>query len=177
MLVLHGKEVQQVEQYKYLGTIITNTLDWTENTLSLRKKANQRLYFLRKLNNIRVDRTIMVLFYQALIQSVITFNLVCYHGNATHENRYRLDQVRRRAQRIIGRNLPEIGHLYEQRVKRKTDKVRIDQSHPLNGNYSFNRSGFRLRVPRTNRTRFRHSFIPNSIHMFNQNARREHDSY
>ena len=76
-LFLHGKEVQQVGEYKYLGTTITNTLDWTENCNALTKKGNQRLYFLRKLNNLNIDRTILVLFYQSLIQSLLTFNLVC----------------------------------------------------------------------------------------------------
>ena len=52
-LFLHGKEVEQVGEYKiYLGTTITNTLDWTENVNALTKKGNQRVYFLRKLNSL-----------------------------------------------------------------------------------------------------------------------------
>ena len=175
-LFLHGKEVEQVGEYKYLGTTITKTLDWTVNVNSLTKKGNQRLYFLRRLNKLHIDRSIMVLFYQSLIQSLLTFNLVCYFGNGTQQNRDRLDRVRRVAQRVIGQNLPSLNHLFERKVLSKIDKIMADKSHPLNEHYSFNRSGIRLCVPRTNRARFRQSFVPNSIHLFNHLARRDHSS-
>ena len=174
-LVLHGKEVQRVGEYKYLGSTITNTLDWTKNTQVHYKKANQRMYFLRTLNNLHVDKTIQVLFYQSLIQSVLTFNQVCYYGNGTQANRDRLDRVRRVAQRVIGCDLPTMRNLFEQRLLSKVDQIRGDQCHPLNEHYTFNRSGIRLRVPRTNLSRFRNSFVPNSIHMFNYLVRREYD--
>ena len=175
-LFLHGKEVEQVGEYKYLGTTITNTLDWTENVNALTKKGKQRLYFLRKLNSLHIDRTILVLFYQSLIQSLLTFNLVCYFGNGTQQNRDRLDRVRRVAERVTGQDLPSLKHLFEQRVLSKIDKIMADESHPLNEHYTFNRSGIRLRVPRTNKARFRQSFVPNSIHIFNHLARRDHNS-
>ena len=171
-LIINGKEIEQVDEYKYLGTTIAHTLDWTNNTTALRKKSNQRIYFLRMLNNVHVDRTILHLFYQALIQSVLTYNLICYFGNGTQLNRDHMDRVRRVAQRIIGQDLPSLSNLFEQRVLSKMEKIMKDQSHPLNKNYTFNRSGIRLRVPRTNRARFRQSFVANSIHMFNLNAKR-----
>ena len=171
-LVLHDNEVERVNGYTYLGSTVTNTLDWKENTIGLCKKGNQRLYFLRIMKTLHVDKTILTLFYQALIQSILSYNLVCYYGNATQQNQNRLDRVRRVAQRIIGDDLSSITNLFEQRLLSKLDKIMKDQSHPLNQQYSFNRSGIRLRVPRTNRKRFRLSFVPNSIHTFNQLVRR-----
>ena len=159
-----------------METTKTNTLDWTENVNALTKKGNQRLYFLRKLNSLHIDKTILVLFYQSLIQSLLTFNLVCYFANGTQQTRDRLDRVRRVAERVTGQDLPSLKHLFEQRVLSKIDKIMADESHPLNEHYTFNRSGIRLRVPRTNRARFRQSFVPNSIHMFNHLARRDHNS-
>ena len=47
-----------------------------------------------------------------------------------------------------------------------------DSSHPLHHFFGFNRSGIRLRVPRSNRCRYRQSFVPNVIHMFNANVKR-----
>ena len=103
-------------------------------------------------------------------------HLVCYFGNGTQQNRDRLDRVRRVAERVTGQDLPSLKHLFEQRVLSKIDKIMADESHPLNEHYTFNRSGIRLRVPRTNKARFRQSFVPNSIHIFNHLARRDHNS-
>ena len=92
-----------------------------------------------------------MLFYQSLIQSLLMFNLVYYFGNRTQLNRDRLDRIRRVAERVTGQDLPSLKHLFEQRVLSKIDKVMADESHPLNEHYTFkfNRSGIRLRVPRT----------------------------
>ena len=51
-----GQNIEIVHSYKYLGTIIDDKLRWDENTTNLYKKGQQRLYFLRKLNALHVDR-------------------------------------------------------------------------------------------------------------------------
>ena len=76
----------------------------------------------------------------------------------------------------LHQELPSLKYLFEQRVLSKTYKIMDDESHPLSEHYKFNRSGIRLCVPRTNQARFPQSFVPNSIHMFNQLARREYNS-
>lgn len=48
-VVIHGEEVNVVDQYKYLGTIFDNTLKFEQNTDVIIKRAHQRQYFLRKL--------------------------------------------------------------------------------------------------------------------------------
>ena len=51
--------VEIVNEYKYLGTIIDNQLNWSSNIRQLYSKCQQRLYFLRKLNEFHIDHTIM----------------------------------------------------------------------------------------------------------------------
>ncbi|KAI3375853.1 hypothetical protein L3Q82_004124 [Scortum barcoo] len=48
-LTINGATVERVCSTKFLGVHVTEDLSWTINTTSLAKKANQRLYFLRKL--------------------------------------------------------------------------------------------------------------------------------
>ena len=75
-LAIHGEEVEQVSEYKYLGTTISRTLDWSKNVTSLHKRANQRLYFVRTLKKLRVDNTLTVdLFYKSFIQSFLLYNI------------------------------------------------------------------------------------------------------
>ncbi|KAI3359450.1 hypothetical protein L3Q82_013758, partial [Scortum barcoo] len=46
-----GRMVEEVEDYKYLGVVIDNRLDWKSNTEAVYKKGMSRLYFLRKLRS------------------------------------------------------------------------------------------------------------------------------
>ena len=65
-----GQNIEIVHSYKYLGTIIDDKLRWDENTTNLFKNGQQRLYFLRKLNALHVDRNILSLFHDYFVKSV-----------------------------------------------------------------------------------------------------------
>ena len=59
---------------------------------------------------------------------LLTFNLVCYFGNGTRQNRDRLGRVRRVAERVTGQDLPSLNTC--ERVLSKIDKIMADESHP-----------------------------------------------
>ena len=86
---INGQHIEIVDSYKYLGTIIDGKLRWDDNTLNLYKKGQQRLYFLRKLN----DRNILFVSHDSFIQSVIMFGLVCWWGNLSAKNRENLNKI------------------------------------------------------------------------------------
>jgi hypothetical protein len=48
-LYLNETDVESVQSFKYHGVVISNNLNWSENTQLITKKASQSLYFLRKL--------------------------------------------------------------------------------------------------------------------------------
>ena len=170
-LTINDCNVERVNEYKYLGTIVDDQLNWNRNTEKTFRKANQRLYFLRKLKKFQVDRTILCLFYQTLIQSILTFNLLCIYGLLSQQNRKKLQRVKKNAQRIISSILPPLDAGLETKTVAKLRAIMEDTSHPLFSCFVFNRSGIRLRPPQTKSLRFRQSFIPNSIHLFNSIAR------
>ena len=85
-----GQNIEIVHSYKYLVTIIDDKLRWDENTTNLYKKGQQRLYFLRKLNALHVDRNILSLFHDSFVKSVMTFGLICWWGNLSVKNRAKL---------------------------------------------------------------------------------------
>ena len=68
------------QQYKYLGTVLDDKLNFDVNTDSICKKANKCLFFLRKLRSFDVNKTIMKLFYSAFVESVLSFNIVFWFG-------------------------------------------------------------------------------------------------
>ena len=65
-LCINKEEVEIVNTYKYLGTIIDNHLKFDENTNAIYKKVNSRVFFVRQLKRLNIDGTIMNLFYESL---------------------------------------------------------------------------------------------------------------
>ena len=47
-VVIHGEEIAQIGQYKYLGVHLDNKLSWNVHVHSVCSKVHQRLYFLRR---------------------------------------------------------------------------------------------------------------------------------
>ena len=53
--VIKGQIIEQVQSYKYLGTIIDSTLSFKENCEVVSRKGHQRLFCPRKLFRFQVD--------------------------------------------------------------------------------------------------------------------------
>ena len=63
LLVIRGKEVEVVYQYKYLGTILDDRLDWSANAESPpRRGMDQRLNFAKILKSFNVCSKLLELF-------------------------------------------------------------------------------------------------------------------
>ena len=73
---IKGENVEVVQEYKYLGNIIDDKLKGDLNVSQIHKKCNQRLYFLRKLKNVKVDCTILTLFYHPVCVIFLYFIMV-----------------------------------------------------------------------------------------------------
>ena len=99
-IFINGEEVERVKTYKYLGVTIDNTLNWDCHTDLMIKKLNSRLYFLRKLNTFHVDNTLLTLFYKSIIQSVITFAMVCWGSNTLEKKNLKINQIIRKGRKI-----------------------------------------------------------------------------
>ena len=76
-LQIRGEVVVEVEDYKYLGVVIDNRLDWKSNTEAVYRKGMSRLCFLRKLSSFKVCSKMLEIFYQSVVASVIFFAAVC----------------------------------------------------------------------------------------------------
>ncbi|KAK1786835.1 hypothetical protein P4O66_017219, partial [Electrophorus voltai] len=58
-LAINGSSVEIVKNIKFLGVHIVENLTWTLNTSSITKRAQQRLYFLRKLREAHLPSLIL----------------------------------------------------------------------------------------------------------------------
>ncbi len=101
-----------------------------EETLSIVKKAQQKLYFLRQLRKFNLPQELLKQFYSAIIESVLCTSITVWFSSATKSDHRRLQRVVRTAERIIGTTLPTLQELYSSRVSKRAGKITLDPSHP-----------------------------------------------
>ena len=82
-LLIDGKTVEIVQHVKFLGSTISSDLKWELNVDTIVKKAQQRLYFLRRLRSFGLTTQITLNFYKAVIESVLTFSITVWFGSIT----------------------------------------------------------------------------------------------
>ena len=167
-LIINGQEVNQVSSFKFLGTHIAHNMKWQENITDIRKKARQRLYFLRMLNSFNLNRNILVSFYRSTIESILTRSFLVWYKAATQKDLDRLNSIIRTAEKIIHSSLPSLDKLYNERTLKRTLALIKDTHHPACNLFVFLKSGKRLRTFMGNK-RFTTSFYPSAVHVFNSN--------
>ncbi|KAM4529197.1 uncharacterized protein V3H82_027369 [Fundulus diaphanus] len=68
-LLINNSAVEVVSSTKFLGVHITDNLTWTVNTTSLVKRAQKRLYFLRRMRRAHLTPPILTTFYRSTIEN------------------------------------------------------------------------------------------------------------
>ena len=170
-LVIKGEEVRIVSQYKYLGTVIDDKLDWSANVDACCKKTNQRLFFLRKLKQFRVSSTILTMFYQSVIESMLLYNQLCYFNGITQADRDRLNRLVSTAYKVTGREARPLALAYDTAAVKKIRRIQEEPSHPLHQAVAAcesRRSSGRLISLKCRTSRFKDSFLPTAIRTVNE---------
>jgi len=78
-VTIDNTQVAIVPSYKYLGVIIQEDLKWHEHVKAQAKKANQRMYFVRRLRKLKVDSKIICLFYNSVVSSVLVYAIPSWY--------------------------------------------------------------------------------------------------
>ena len=166
-LLIDNTVVKQVESFKFLGSTISSDLSWGNNTASMVKKGQQRMYFLRQLKSFGISPIILKRFYHAIIESVLTFSITVWFGRASYEEKAQLETLVRCASKIIGLTLPTIESVYHTRCVHKSKKIVRDATHPANNLFELLKSSKRYRSVKAKTTRFRNSFYLEAIRYMN----------
>ncbi|KAI4878453.1 hypothetical protein NFI96_000505 [Prochilodus magdalenae] len=146
-LHISGAEVERVEKVKFLGVHITNHLTWSSNTSCLCMRAQQRLYFLRKLKQAQLPQKLLVNFYRSTIESILSHCMIVWYSSCTVSERKDLHRVVKVAGRIIGTDLPSLDSVHTSRLKKKASSVSRDATHPGHCLFDLLPSGKRVEGP------------------------------
>jgi hypothetical protein len=122
---IDGTAVEMVESFKFHGVHITGKLKWSTHTDSVVKKAQQRLFNLRRLKKCGLTPKTITNFYRCTIESITTW---C--GNCTAQDRKTLQRVVWSAQCITRGKLPTLLDSYSNQCHRKAKKIIKDINHP-----------------------------------------------
>ncbi|KAI5090364.1 gastrula zinc finger protein XlCGF28.1-like [Silurus meridionalis] len=93
-LTIDGSSVEIVKSTKFLGVHLADNLTWSLNTSSITKKAQQRLYFLRRLRKAHLPPPILSMFYRGTIESILSSCITAWFGNCTVSDRKTLQRIR-----------------------------------------------------------------------------------
>ena len=167
-LVIDGVTVERVIQYKYLGAIIDEKLNFNANTQAIHKKCQSRIYCLQKLRNLQVSGNILQTFYTSFIESLLTFSFICWYGGLCVKNKRVLERVVNICGKVVGVKQERLHVLYERCVVRKASSIVQDNTHVLAHHFHLLPSGRRYRTPTFRTMRTKNSFIPKSVSLLNK---------
>ncbi len=166
-LTIDSSTVERVSSTKFLGVHITEDLTWTTNTMSLSKKAQQRLHFLRRLKRASLPPPILTTFYRGTIESVLTSCITVWYGNCSAADCKTLQRTVNTAAKIIGAPLPSILDIFLARCSSKTNSIVKDPTHPSHSLFQLLPSGRRYRSIRARSSILLNSFFPQAVRALN----------
>ena len=166
-IILGDTPVTMVESCRFLGVTVSRDLKWGLHIDTLTKKAQKRMFFLRQLRKFNLPRTVLVNFYTAIIESVITLAITVWYPTALAKEKAKLQRVIRAAEKVIGCTLPPLESLFKGRALKKARKIMADSSHPAHSLFSLLPSGRRLRSLKAVKDRHKESFFPTVIRLLN----------
>lgn len=165
---IHGVDMEVVPTYKYLGVHLDNKLDWSLNTDALFKKGQSRLFFLRRLRSIDVCGKLLQMFYQSVVASVLFYGAVCWGNSLKQKDKRRLEKLVKRASSVVGSSLDSLEAVVERYTQKKVEAIIRHTDHPLHIILDQrNSSSGRLTSLRCRTERYRRSFLPAAIRVYN----------
>ncbi|KAI5101181.1 gastrula zinc finger protein XlCGF28.1-like [Silurus meridionalis] len=118
-LIFNRFSMEIVKSTKFLGVHLEENIPWSLNTSSITKKAQQRLYFLRRLTT----------FYRGTIERILSSCITAWFENCTISDRKTLQRIVRTAEEIIGVSFPSIRDIYTKHCIRKANSIVDDHTH------------------------------------------------
>ena len=179
---LDGTDLDVVYSMRLLGVICTSDCKWKENTKHLVKKANTKVWFLRRLKCLGASVETMMDIYKLFIRSHLEFCAPLWAGDLSSKCSESLERVQRTSFRIIlgnGFNSYEeaLELLNEQPLEdRRLNLCRkFGEKFSIHPNYKHlfppgiaTRNRTTILEPEYRTKRFRKSAIPNIIRILNQ---------
>ena len=101
VLKIGGKELEVVTETKILGLNIQSNLSWDIQVNNMISKGSRRLYMLNRLKRFGLPVEDLVSVFVSYVRPVVEYATPVWHGSLTAEQSDRLENIQKRACRII----------------------------------------------------------------------------
>lgn len=164
-----GNEVvERVTNCKFLGVTVAENLSWGINATSAIGKAQQHLFYLRKVKSAKLHQQLMVNFYDCAISSILTHGFIVWSSSCTKAEQQVLQGVVKTAGKVIGTSLLEISTIYTTHCLHRVHNILRDQHHPAHHLFHLLPSGRRYRSICARTPRLVHSLYPQAAWLMNE---------
>ena len=98
---LEDNELEVVDEIRLLGLILRSDLKWISNTENMVKKANKRLWILRRLKYLGAKDSDLVDVYIKQIRSLMELAVPVWHSGITKAEQIEIERIQKSAAHII----------------------------------------------------------------------------
>lgn len=130
-LAINNTEVEQVNQFVYLGTTLDTKLDFKAHTQSVIKKARKRLFIMKHLSALKVSKPIRVRCYTTFIECVFIYHLCTVFGHLSKASQDAINNVISTAGFLAGCDFSLISDVYNRCFKKKCLRLYATDTEPI----------------------------------------------
>lgn len=134
-VVIHDHTIAQMD-YRYLGTHMDNKLVWKVHVDVICSRVQQRLHFLRRLRTFGVTWEVQLLFYHAVVESLLCYDISAWFDDLTVQSKAQINRLIQTAMEIMGvHQHPSLQDIFQQTTVRQSDSHFLNfflqtESHP-----------------------------------------------
>ena len=169
-ITINNSSVATVQSYKYLGVIIQDNLKWTEHVEAQTKKANKRMYYVQRLRKLKIDSSIISLFYNSVISSVLVYAIPCWYEACDKKLKGSLskfhDKVCKMTDVSVHGSIEQPSNVHAKKCVSLISKILNDSNHTMHQHIIVLPHGH-LRTVKCRTERLRSTFFPVAVKLYN----------
>ena len=99
-LVINTTTVEQVDKFKYLGTVLDCKMNFKPHTEYVDEKMRKRLFIMKLLYAMGISEPIRVKCYETFIESILKYHLPTVFGHLLAESKTKLNKTIKSAAKL-----------------------------------------------------------------------------
>ena len=163
-----NNSIQICHQYKYLGVIIDDKLNFREHIMYICSKARKKIFCIYIMNNLRTNSRIKTLAYKSLVESTILYGLHIIWRNLTKEQKKMAMWCEKRCKKMGIQLKTGMEQTIDLKMKNNAKKWMENKMDVIiHKEYRWLKHMRRLSFPYCRTKRYKNSFVPASIELIN----------